>query len=269
MSRRPALVIGASRGIGAAIADRLADDGFHLILVGRTESDLVSVAERNVAKRSASAEVVVADIGTAEGTKAVVAAAVRSQPEVIVAVARTRAPWKRVSKLDPGEVGRSVDHHLDHLIAVAKTVLPAQRAAGYGRWVFVSSTVALMGGPGQAVYTAHKLAMEGFSRTLALEEGRNGITANVVAPGFIDTEATRTNYPDDMFAALSAMNTVGRAGTAEEVAHMVSALADRRAGFVTGSTVVVGGGVELAWPATLAVQSPALAAQFAAGAGTR
>lgn len=263
MTQPTALVLGASRGIGAAVADRLGDDGFQLVLVGRTESDLVDVA-----KRSAYAEVVVADVATVEGTATVVAAAERTRPEVVVALARTRAPWKRVSKLDPGELGRSVDHHLDHLIALAKVILPAQRAAGHGRWIFVSSTVALMGGPGQAVYAAHKLAMEGLSRTLALEEGRNGITANVVAPGFIATEATRSHYPQDMFAALSSMNTVGRAGTPEEVAHMVAALADQRSGFVTGATLVVGGGVELAWPAPLAARSPALAAEFAAGRGT-
>lgn len=257
-----ALVVGASRGIGAAVADRLAADGFGLLLVGRTESDLADVA-----MRSAAAEVVVADVSTTQGTATVVAAAVRRPPAVVVAVARSRVPWKPVSRLQAGEVGRAVDHHLDHLIALARVVLPAQRAAGFGRWIFISSTVALMGGAGQAVYTAHKLAMEGFSRTLALEEGRNGITANVVAPGFVDTEATRAAYPQDMFAALSAMNTVGRAGTPEEVAHVVSALADRRAGFVTGSTVVAGGGVELAWPVGLAARSPATAAQFASGTG--
>lgn len=261
--RATALVVGASRDIGAAIARRLGDDGFHVVLVGRSDVGLEATAAP-----IASAETVVADIASAEGIRAILEAAERTAPEVVVAVARTRDPWQRLPKLDPASLGRSVDDHLAYLVALTRVVIPAQRARRHGRWVFLSSTVATMGGPGQAAYSAHKLAMEGLARTLALEEGRNGITSNVVAPGFIDTEGTRATYDPDMFAAASAMNTVGRAGTPEEVAHIVSALADRRAGFVTGATVLVGGGVELAWPAALAARAPALAAQFASGATT-
>ncbi len=255
-----ALVVGASRDIGAEIARRLGEDGFHVVLVGRSEADLEASAAP-----IRSAEIVVADIATAEGTQAILGAAERTLPAVVVAVARTRDPWQRLPKLDPAALGKSVDDHLAYLVALTRVVIPAQRARKHGRWIFISSTVATMGGPGQAAYSAHKLAMEGLARTLALEEGRNGITSNVVAPGFIETEGTRANYDADMFSAVSAMNTVGRAGTPEEVAHIVSALADRRAGFVTGATLLVGGGVELAWPAALAARSPALAAQFATG----
>lgn len=258
--RESALVVGASRDIGAAIARRLGDDGFHVVLVGRAEGDLKASAAG-----IPSAETVVADIATPDGIQAILEVAERTSPAVVVAVARTRDPWQRLPKLDPSSLGRSVDDHLAYLVALTRVVLPAQRSRRHGRWVFLSSTVATMGGPGQAAYSAHKLAMEGLARTLALEEGRNGITSNVVAPGFIATDGTRANYDPDMFAAVSAMNTVGRAGTPEEVAHIVAALADRRAGFVTGATLLVGGGVELAWPAALAARSPALALQFATG----
>lgn len=255
-----ALVVGASRDIGAAIARRLGADGLRVVLVGRSEGALAETAGS-----IPGSEAVVADISTAEGTQAILDAARRTEPGVVVAVARTRDPWARLPKLDPAALGTAVHDHLAYLVALTAAVLPAQRANRFGRWVFVSSTVARMGGPGQAAYTAHKLAMEGLARTLALEEGRNGITSNVVSPGFIDTDGTRANYSPEMFAAVSAMNTLGRAGTPEEVAHLVSALADRRAGFVTGSTLLVGGGVELAWPAALAVRDPRLAAEFATG----
>lgn len=260
LERESALVVGASRDIGAAIAQRLGADGFHVVLVGRAEDDL-----RASAADIASAETVVADIATPDGIQAILDAAERTSPAVVVAVARTRDPWQRLPKLDPASLGRSVDDHLAYLVALTRVVIPAQRARKHGRWIFLSSTVATMGGPGQAAYSAHKLAMEGLARTLALEEGRHGITSNVVAPGFIATDGTRATYDPDMFAAVSAMNTVGRAGTPEEVAHIVASLADRRAGFVTGATVLVGGGVELAWPAALAARSPALARQFATG----
>lgn len=258
--RDTALVVGASRDIGAAIAHRLASDGLHVVLVGRSKPGLDETAAT-----IPDAETVVADIATADGIHAILDAAERTEPAVVVAVARTRDPWARLPKLDPSALGTAVQDHLAYLVALTGVVLPAQRAARFGRWIFVSSTVTRMGGPGQAAYTAHKLAMEGLARTLALEEGRNGITSNVVSPGFIDTAGTRANYPAEMFAAISAMNTVGRAGTPEEVAHLVAALADRRAGFVTGSTVLVGGGVELAWPAGLAARDPALAVAFATG----
>ncbi len=260
MTRRTALVVGASRGIGAAVARRLGADGYRLVLVGRAQPDLEQVAADLDA-----AEVVAADVTTEDGTARVVEVARRTEPAVVVALARIREPWTRVSKLDPHALGRSVDSHLAHLVALAQVALPPQRAAAYGRWIFVSSSVTKMGGPGQAAYAAHKLAMEGLSRALALEEGRNGITFNVVAPGFIDTEGTRAGYEPEMFRAASAMNTLGRAGRPEEVAHLVSALADPLGGFVTGSTVLVGGGLELAWPAALAARAPALAAEFALG----
>lgn len=258
--RDTALVVGASRDIGAAVARRLDADGLRVVLVGRDAEGL----EKTAADLT-DARTVVADIATGEGTDAILAAAREVEPAVVVAVARTRDPWARLPKLDPAALGRAVHDHLAYLVALIGVVVPVQRRRRHGRWVFVSSTVATMGGVGQAAYAAHKLALEGLSRTLALEEGRNGITANVVSPGFIDTAGTRRNYPPDVFAAVSAMNALGRAGTPDEVAHIVSALADPRAGFVTGATLLVGGGVELAWPSGLVTRDPALAARFAQG----
>lgn len=257
-----ALVIGAGRDIGAAVARRLAADGCDLLLVGRGIEGLERVAAQ-IAAVGGTSEVLAADVTTEDGVTALVAAAQRTAPAVVVALARTREPWQRVAGLDPHAVGRAVDAHLTHLVALAAVVLPVQRAANQGRWIFVSSLVTSTGGPGQAAYTAHKLAMEGLSRTLALEEGRHGITANVVAPGFVDTDGTREHYPPRTFRALAAMNALGRAGRCEEVAHVVAALAHPLGGFVTGATVPVGGGAELGWPTALLARDPELADRIA------
>ena len=130
---------------------------------------------------------------------------------------------------------------------MARDAVPFQRSEGFGRWILISSLVASIGGHGQSTYIAHKAAMEGFSRALAVEEGRHGITSNVVVPGFVDTENMARNYTDAQREAFASCSVVGRRGRPEEVAHAVSFLADERAGFVTGASIPVSGGAELNW----------------------
>jgi len=260
VTARVALVVGASRGIGAAVAQRLADDGHDVLVVGRDAEALGAVAAG-----VRGAEPVVADVSSDAGIERLVDVAERRQPTSVVAVARVREPWRRISALDPGDLGRAVEVHTRYLLALGRTVLPLQRRDGFGRWVFLSSLVASQGGPGQGAYAAHKAAVEALCRTLAVEEAHHGITANVVAPGFIPVAGLDAHYGDEMFAALGAMNATGRPGTPEEVAHAVSFLVDRRAGFITGATIPVDGGAALGWPIARAAADPAVAARFTAG----
>lgn len=244
--RRRAMVVGASRGIGTAVAQRLASDGFECLLVGRDEPALVTVTESlgDDGHRWFGGDITDA----ATRTRLIAELDGWGAPDVVVTGLRMREPWGVLRRSDAADFTRSVGLHLEYLVDLITAIVPHQRAAGFGRWIVISSAVAGLGGPGQGTYVAHKSALEAMMRTLALEEGHAGITANVVAPGFVTTEGTRGSYPADTFDALSAMNALGRCGTPEEVAHVVSMLAHPFGGFVTGTTIPVSGGMELGWP---------------------
>lgn len=237
------MVIGASRGIGAAIVRRLDADGLSVTAVARDADGLAATVSG-----CRAASTLTADVTTPEGRAELVEhGAGDRQPHVVVSVVHARRPWSTIARTDPSAYAAAVEDHLAHLAALAAVALPAQRAAGFGRWVFVSTLTASLGGHGQAVYVAHKAALEGFARTLAIEEGRRGITSNVVIPGFIETENTLTRYTDEQRAAFADASVVQRAGSPDEVAHAVSFLVDERAGFVTGASIPVTGGAELGW----------------------
>lgn len=240
---RRALVLGASQGIGAAIARRLDADGFDVTIVARSVDGLAATASSM--HHATEVAIDLATVGGRDDLEAHLAAA--GQPHVVVGVAHVRRPWSRVADTDPQAYGSSVDDHLAHLVAVARGAIPFQRSERFGRWILVGSLAATLGGHGQSVYVAQKSAMEGLARSLAVEEGRHGITANVVVPGFVDTENTLARYSSDQRAAFGRGSAVRRAGTPEEVAHAVSFLADERAGFVTGASIPVTGGAELGW----------------------
>lgn len=255
-SGRRAMVVGASRGIGAEIAHRLRRDGHEVVVTGRNAAELESVA------RAVGGVAVVSDMTEPSGIEALIKSAQRHQPDVVVGVARVRERPETIVRVDPEHVGRTVGEHTRYLFDLARVLLPIQRSRRFGRWVLLSSSVSAQGSPGQVGYVAQKCALEGFSRTLAVEEGRFGITSNVVSAGFVPVEGQQDHYQEDAFRALSAMNAVGRPGTPEEVAHAVSFLVAPQAGFVTGAVVPVTGGAELGWPIERMVRNPQAAAAF-------
>lgn len=241
--RRRALVLGASRGIGAAVARRLDADGYAVTLVGRNRGDLGAIAEPLT-----DASVLALDVTTGEGRAELVGTLERDGlPHAVVAGVHARRPWSRIASTAPETYGAAVDDHLAHVAAVARAAVPFQRTERFGRWVMISSLVARLGGHGQGHYVAHKAAMEVFARALAVEEGPFGITANVVVPGFVAADHMAARYSPDQLDAFGRRAAVRRPGTPEEVAHAVSFLADPLAGFVTGATIPVTGGAELSW----------------------
>lgn len=241
---RRCLVIGASRGIGAAVATRLAAEGGTVDAVARDGPAL----EQVVADLDGTGHGwVAADLTTDAGRRALTAHLDAREVDIVVSGLRVREPWRRVADTTAERFASSLVDNTAYLVELMAALLPAQRARRFGRWIALSSIVAGTGGAGQAAYVAQKAALEGLVRTLALEEGRYGITANVVAPGFIDTEGTSTNYPPAVGQALGSANALGRIGTVEEVAHVVAMLAHPAAGFVTGATIPVSGGAELGW----------------------
>ncbi len=246
------LVTGASRGVGRAAALALAAQGASVCAVARGKDDLATLddALTEVAPSGALPRhtTVAADLSDPAGTEMLLdALALWGQPHVVVANVWARTTWAPVGTTAPGDLGSAVAANVDHVLRLAPAALALQRRDGFGRWIAISSVAAHLGGPGQASYSAHKAAMESLMRTIAVEEGRSGITANTVLLGFVDTPGARAARSGASFALLAEMNVLGRAGSVEEVAHAVAFFAHPLAAYVTGTTMAVCGGADLGW----------------------
>jgi NAD(P)-dependent dehydrogenase (short-subunit alcohol dehydrogenase family) len=252
LAGRRALVVGASRGIGAAVASRLAADGAAVAAVARNAGDLAAVVDRLPGEGHSTHAL---DLTLSGDRNRLVEQLGPGPVDIVVSGLRVRRPWQRLDSLDPDSLGSALAENTGYLAHLIAALVPGQRARGFGRWIVLSSSVAALGGEGQGAYVAQKAALEGLVRTLALEEGRFGITANVVAAGFVSTEGTDGAYAPEVRDALGRANALGRPGRADEVAHVVSMLADPRCGFVTGATVPVSGGTELGWAIGAAVRA--------------
>lgn len=249
-----ALVIGASRGIGATIARRMAADGATVTVVARDGPALDDVL---ASIPDGGHQSVAVDLSVPAGRTELLAALSTQPCHVVVLALRVRRPWAKLELTSGEDLVRAFAENTEYVPQLLAALLPGQRACGFGRWIALSSVMAEIGGAGQAAYVAQKSALEAMMRTLAIEEGRHGITANVVAPGFIGTEGTEVAYDESTFCALSRSNVLGRAGKPDEVAHVVSMIAQPAGGFVTGATIPVSGGVQLGWSIDHAVKRAA------------
>jgi len=244
---RVAIVTGAARGIGAATALRLARDGFAVGVLDLEESagkDTVQAIEADGGRALA----VGADVSDAEQVEAAVArvAAELGAPTVLVnnaGVTRDNLLFK-MTEVDWDVV---MNVHLRGAFLMSRAVQKHMIEAKWGRIVNLSSVSAL-GNRGQANYSAAKAGLQGFTKTLAIELGKFGVTANAIAPGFIQTEMTkataeRIGVPFEDFVAAAAKEIpVQRVGQPEDIAHVVSFLVSEGAGFVSGQVVYAAGG---------------------------
>jgi 3-oxoacyl-[acyl-carrier protein] reductase len=241
---RVAFVTGASRGIGRSIAQRLARDGRHVVLVSRSEAPLRDLA---------------ANIEAAGGRATAKAVDVGDPAALAKAIEETAAQFGRLDILvnnagitRDGLILRMSDADWDEVLRVNLTsAFVAVRAAArpmmkarFGRIVNISSTTGVVGNAGQANYAASKSGLIGFSKTIARELGGKGITCNVVAPGFIETDMT-ASLPQTARDSLLAMMAVKRFGIADDIASAVSYIASDEAGFLTGQVICVDGGLTM------------------------
>jgi 3-oxoacyl-[acyl-carrier protein] reductase len=242
-----AVVTGAARGIGAGVAKRLAADGFAVAVLDLEESACESVvAEIEAAGgRAIAVGVDVADEGAVQAAVQRIAETL-GEPTVLVnnaGIIRDNLLFKMT--VDDWDAVMGV--HLRGSFLMARAVQGYMTQAGFGRIVNLSSTSAL-GNRGQANYAAAKAGLQGFTKTLALELGKFGVTVNAVAPGFIETEMTaataaRMGVPFDEFKAAAAADIpVARTGRPEDIAHAVSFFVSEGAGFTTGQVIYVAGG---------------------------
>ncbi|HEY5352070.1 MAG TPA: 3-oxoacyl-ACP reductase FabG [Streptosporangiaceae bacterium] len=228
---RSVLVTGGNRGIGLAIARRLAAGGDQVTVTSRSGDAVAGLA--TVACDVRDADAVDQAFATVEADQGPV--------EVLVANAGiTRDQLLALMKED--DFTDVIDTNLTGAYRVAKRAVRGMMRLRRGRMVFISSVVGLLGSGGQANYAASKAGLVGLARSLARELGSRNITANVVAPGFVDTDMT-AGLPDERKAAILGQVPLGRLATAEEVAATVAFLAGPDAAYITGAVIPVDGGL--------------------------
>jgi 3-oxoacyl-[acyl-carrier protein] reductase len=239
---RVALITGASRGIGEAIARRLAAEGAHVIAAARSlealERVVAAIGESGGAATSLRMDL--ADASSIEaGAKEALAA--RGSVDVLVNNAGVTED-NLILRMSRDSWDRVLATNLTGAFLLTQALLRAMVKKRYGRIVNVTSVVGLMGNPGQANYAASKAGLIGLTKTIARELASRNITCNAVAPGFIETEMTQKMTPEAR-EALSGQIPAGRLGAADDVAEAVAFLASEEASYVTGHVLNVSGGL--------------------------
>ena len=243
LNNQVALVTGASRGIGCAIAQELAKQGAKVVGTATSESGAAAISEYLTAVQSGCGKGVVLNVTDAERCVAVVEEVQKEYGSLSILVNNAGITQDQLAmRMKDEEWDAVIATNLTAVARLSRAVLRNMMKAKYGRIINITSVVGSVGNAGQINYAAAKAGVAGMSRALAREIGSRNITVNCIAPGFIDTDMTR-ELGEQQIAALMQQIPLGRFGQPEDIAAAVAFLASPQAGYITGATLHVNGGM--------------------------
>jgi 3-oxoacyl-[acyl-carrier protein] reductase len=237
-----ALVTGSARGIGAAIAERLAADGAAVAVnYSKSANEAEGVVER-ISRAGGKAIVLKADVGDWSQVKALVEGTAKEFGRLDILVNNAAAlGFQPVDQVDNEQLRRQISVNVEGPIAAVQAAAPFFPKEG-GRIINISSLVQLYPLPGNTVYAATKGAIDAMTRVWAVEFGPRGVTVNAVGPGLTETDAVKANVPEEVKSALIGRTPLGRAGVPADIADVVAFLASPDARWITGQVVLASGG---------------------------
>ncbi len=238
-----ALVTGAGRGIGAAIALRLADEGARVACVSRTEANAKRMAEQINAMRADAAKPYAVDVADHSGVQKIGSRILDDFGKVDILVNNagiTRDGLAMRMSVEDWET--VINTNLRGAFSFTQSIIRVMTKQRSGRIINISSVIGLMGNAGQTNYAASKAGLIGFTKSLARELASRNITVNAVAPGFITTDMT-AGLSDEIKNTIQSKIPLGKTGTPEDIASAVAFLASEEAGYITGQVLCVDGGI--------------------------
>ncbi len=241
---RIAFVTGASRGIGKAVALRLAKEGRHVVLASRSEGPLSEV-KAEIEAAGGKASVCAVDISDRKAFAEAIEGVIAEHGRLDILVNNAGITRDNLLlRMSDEEWDAVIETNLTSAFVAMRAAARAMMKGKFGRIVNIASTSGLVGNSGQANYAASKSGLVGMTRTVAREIGGKGITANVVAPGFIQTDMT-ANLPESVLDSVKGLIQVKRLGTPEDIAAAVAYCTSDDAGFLTGQVITVDGGMTM------------------------
>jgi len=244
MKEKVVIVTGSSRGIGLAIAKSLAKAGARVVINSRSQERINEISSE-LQREGLNVIGVGADIQTKEGAEKLIEKATEKWGGVDILVNNAGINRDNLFlRMKEDEWEEVIKTNLNGMFHCTKASIRGMTKKRWGRIINISSIVGITGNPGQANYSAAKAGIIGFTKTLAQEFGGRNITANVIAPGFIETEMT-DKLPEKIKEQMLGRIPLGKFGTCDDVAAMVRFLASEEAGYITGQVLVVDGGLAL------------------------
>lgn len=244
-TKRVAVVTGASRGIGKGIALRLARDGRHVVLMARSEGPLNDL-KHQIEEAGGSATAMACDVADNKAMAAAIDAVAEKHGRLDVLVNNAGITKDGlVLRMSDEDWASVIQTNLTSAFVATRSAARHMMRGKFGRIVNIGSTSGVIGNAGQANYAAAKAGLIGFSKTIARELGGKGITCNVIAPGYIQTDMT-DNLPQQVKDHVLGLVVVKRLGVVEDIAAAVAYVTSDEAGFLTGQTICVDGGMTMA-----------------------
>lgn len=244
-TKRVAVVTGASRGIGKGIALRLARDGRHVVLMARSEGPLNDL-KHQIEEAGGSATAMACDVADNKAMATAIDAVAEKHGRLDVLVNNAGITKDGlVLRMSDEDWASVIQTNLTSAFVATRSAARHMMRGKFGRIVNIGSTSGVIGNAGQANYAAAKAGLIGFSKTIARELGGKGITCNVIAPGYIQTDMT-DNLPQQVKDHVLGLVVVKRLGVVEDIAAAVAYVTSDEAGFLTGQTICVDGGMTMA-----------------------